>query len=64
MISVAKRLSMGLVFCRVDLYSVKNKIIFGEMTFYPESGTGKITPEKYDYLLGEYLDLSKANKSD
>jgi hypothetical protein len=63
MISVAERLSAGLVFCRVDLYSFDKKIIFGEMTFYPGSGTEKITPDKYEYLWGEYLDLSKVNQS-
>lgn len=39
MISIAK-----FRFHRVDLYDVKGKIYLGELTFYPASGMGKITP--------------------
>lgn len=59
MVSCAKRLSENLKFSRVDFYSVNNKIIFGEITFFPEGGASKFYPEKYDYELGKLLNLSE-----
>lgn len=38
MIELARKLSQGHLFLRVDLYCVKGKIYFSEMTFYPNSG--------------------------
>ncbi|MFA5080828.1 MAG: ATP-grasp fold amidoligase family protein [Candidatus Paceibacterota bacterium] len=54
---VAKRLAEGMIFVRVDLYCVNNKIYFGEMTFYPCNGLDIYIPDSYDYLLGSYLKL-------
>lgn len=42
-------------FVRVDFFYAKNKIYFGEMTFTPRSGVGKIRPEKYERILGDML---------
>ncbi len=39
-INVARALSKGIPFSRIDLYDVKGRIIFGEITFYPNSGMG------------------------
>lgn len=57
MITVAKRLSAGIPFCRVDLYVIGARIVFGEITFYPEGGNGKFFPEKYDFIIGDLLIL-------
>jgi len=57
MISIAEKLAQGFPFIRVDLYSVNNRIYFGEMTFYPESGFGRFVPFEWDRKLGEYLQL-------
>ena len=59
MMEVAKKLSNGFPFVRVDLYFTQNKIYFGEMTFFPEAGFGKFKPEKYDKIFGEQLILPK-----
>lgn len=59
MIGLAEILSKDLPFIRVDLYNVKGKIYFGELTFFPASGMGKFTIEEWDNKIGEYLDLSK-----
>lgn len=59
MIEIVKKLSEGFPFVRVDLYFTQNKIYFGEMTFFPESGFGKFMPEKYDKIFGEQLILPK-----
>lgn len=56
MIDIAKVLSKDFPFVRVDLYNIKGKIYFGELTFYPWSGYVKFTPEKFDIHLGGLLD--------
>lgn len=57
MIAVAEKLAKGRKFIRVDLYNVKGRILFGELTFFPASGFGKFTPEEWDLKLGELLCL-------
>ncbi len=55
MLSVASSLSAGIPFCRIDLYSLP-KIVFGEITLYPESGTGKFHPEEIDTCWGKLIE--------
>lgn len=57
MLEVAKILSEDFPFVRVDLYYVKMRIFFGELTFYPLGGFGKFTPEEWDVKLGNLLEL-------
>lgn len=57
MIELSEKLSKGITFLRVDFYEMNGKIYFGELTFYPASGLGKFTDEKWDYKLGEMLEL-------
>ena len=57
MITVAEKLSSGYPFMRVDLYNIKGKIYFGEMTFYPASGLSPFTDKKFDLQLGNLLKL-------
>jgi hypothetical protein len=59
MIFLARQLSDGFPFVRVDLYFTNGNIYFGEMTFTPENGMVPFTPTQYDYELGELLDLTK-----
>ena len=59
MISVATTLAEGFPFVRVDLYYVNQKIIFGEMTFYPTDGRLEFVPEEYNTIVGNYLQLPK-----
>ncbi len=63
MIRVAYKLSRIFPFIRVDLYSVKNKIYFGELTFTPANGLLMYDPPEVDYQLGELIDLSKFKKN-
>lgn len=58
MISLAEKLSENIPFVRIDFYSVKNKVYFGEMTFYPASGLGEFFPEGADKKIGDYICLS------
>ncbi len=57
MIEYATTLSKGMPFVRVDFYEVNGKVYFGEMTFYPENGSGKFYPEEYDAKFGELIKL-------
>lgn len=57
MIVLAEKLSAGIPFLRVDLYNIDGKIYFGELTFFPASGFGRISPEQYDRIIGKSLEL-------
>ncbi len=57
MLDLAKRLSAGIPFVRVDFYIIDNKVFFGELTFYPASGMSKFEPESYDELFGSWLNI-------
>lgn len=57
MIALARILSKGIPFVRVDLYNINGKIYFGELTFFPASGVGRFTPHEWDYKLGELIHL-------
>ena len=53
MIEVASKLSKGFDFVRVDLFNVKGRVVFGEMTLAPAAGSLKIDPPEWDLWLGE-----------
>lgn len=58
MLEVAKILSEGFVFVRVDLYNLDNgDIKFGEMTFTPAAGFDRWSSEQGNIELGEKLRL-------
>ncbi len=54
MLGVARTLSAGTDFLRVDLYNIGGRIVFGELTNYPGGGTAKFEPPSFDYTLGGY----------
>ncbi len=57
MIKIAETLSKGCKFLRVDLYNVKGKILFGELTFYPAAGLGEFVPKEWNEKIGNLIDL-------
>lgn len=57
MLQLAEKLSTNIPFLRVDFYDVNGKIYFGELTFFPASGWGEFTDEKWDYKLGKWIKL-------
>jgi len=63
MLELAKKLSAPFPYVRVDFYNPPNKIIFGELTFFPGSGLLPLEPVKnnYDELLGSHIQLPKPN---
>lgn len=52
---IAAKLSQGIPQVRVDLYEVKGKVYFGEMTFSHWSGMTPFKPEKWDYTFGSWI---------
>ena len=63
MIEIASILSKGIPFVRVDLYQAKDKVYFGEMTFYPRSGWEPFYPEEWDLKLGKMINLDICDMS-
>lgn len=59
MLEIVETLAHDIPFVRIDLYNIDGRIYFGEITFFPAAGTGKFTPEEWDYKLGEWLELPK-----
>lgn len=57
--TIARTLSQGIPHVRVDLYVINSQIYFGEMTFFHNSGIFSVTPDEWDYKIGEWLDLTK-----
>lgn len=55
MIKIAEKLSEDFPYARIDLYNIKGRIVFGEITFYPWSGYVKFTPDEFDYTLGNFF---------
>jgi hypothetical protein len=56
MIHIAEKLSANNDFLRVDLYTVENKVFFGEMTNYPEGALGKFLPKYWDQEVARFWD--------
>ena len=48
---------VGCPFVRIDLYSVRGKIYFSEITFSPCGGFLPFEPKEYDEKLGEWITL-------
>lgn len=57
MIRIAELLSKGMIFVRVDLYDINDRIYFGELTFFPASGFGYFRPDEWNVKLGNMIKL-------
>lgn len=57
MLKISRDLSKEFPFVRVDLFNVKDKIYFSELTFVPTGGVMKIKPEAKDFEWGELLKI-------
>lgn len=62
MLEIAAKLSEDFPFARIDLYSVKGNIYFGEITFYPWSGYMEFEPDEFDFVLGEKFDIGRGRR--
>ncbi len=57
LLKLARQLSEGFTYIRTDFYVIDDKILFGELTFYAESGFQKITPDRFNETLGKWINL-------
>lgn len=57
MCELARKLAKGHAFLRVDFYVINGEIKFSEFTFYSDAGFSKFTPESWDKILGQWIDL-------
>ena len=58
MVEIAETLSKGFSHVRVDLYNIKGKIFFGEMTFSTASGIGFFEPDDFDLIMGSKWNIN------
>lgn len=63
MIDIARRLSEGLPFARIDLYESLGRVYFGEITLHPGGGMEPFSPDKYDRVVGDMLDMGTLKSS-
>ncbi|WP_339319209.1 ATP-grasp fold amidoligase family protein [Paenibacillus sp. FSL R10-2734] len=61
MINLSKILSHDFPHARVDFYYTKGRVLFGEITFFHQSGMGIIKPEQFELKMGEWLALPQRN---
>lgn len=59
MLEFSQKLAAGIPHVRVDWYYVNGQLYFGELTFFNASGFVPFEPEKWDEILGGYIDLPK-----
>lgn len=57
LITLSTKLTEGIPHARVDFYIIKNKIIFGEITFFHQAGMGEIHPESFNLKMGEWINI-------
>ncbi len=57
MLALAAELSAGFPQVRVDLYQYQGAVYFGEFTFFDGNGYYVITPDRYDFILGDWFRL-------
>lgn len=57
MLDCASKLSKGFPHVRVDFYSINERLVFGEMTFYHGAGYLHFENENFEKKLGDYWEL-------
>lgn len=55
MIKVAETLGEEFEFVRVDLYDLGERVVFGELTHYPQSGSGPFGSKEEDLRFGRLI---------
>ena len=57
MLSIARKLSKGHSFLRVDVYVINGDVYFSEFTFFSDAGFAAFEPKQWDYTLGSWITL-------
>ena len=55
--AIAAILAGDFIFMRVDLYSIDNRTLFGEMTFFPTGGIKRMFVERLNREMGDLIRL-------
>ena len=58
MVEIARQLSAGMDFLRVDLYEINGKVYFSELTFSPGAGYTPLKDPKHELEIGRMLNLT------
>lgn len=59
MLEISRKLSESFEFVRVDLYEIKGKIYFGELTFTPDGGMLSYYTPAFDLAMGSVLNIAE-----
>lgn len=62
MLWVARQLSQGLPYIRIDLYCIEDKIYFGEMTLNHDAASSRYKTEEMAIQIGSWLELPEKSK--
>lgn len=62
MLDISAKLSRGIPHVRVDLYNVRGRVYFGELTFFHGGGYESFTPECWNKTFGEWIVLPLGHK--
>jgi hypothetical protein len=62
--TAAEVLAGDLDFLRVDMFQIGERIVVGELTLYPTSGTGRFSPVSFDRWLGSFWNVSVSEGAD
>lgn len=57
MLRLSAECSKGIPFLRTDWYEINGRVYFSEFTFYSDAGVENFYPEKWNSVLGNWLDL-------
>ncbi len=63
MLKVSRELAAPFPFARIDFYNIENRVIFGEITFYPNSGFISIYPKEIEMRFGQKIVLPSTKLS-
>lgn len=61
---IARKLSKGMPYVRVDLYLVNHKVYFGELTFFHDGGAVALEPKEWEYKFGSWIQLPENKLTD
>lgn len=54
---LSTKLAQGHPHLRVDFYEVNSRVYFGELTFYSASGFGQFSPDEWDEIWGNHIQI-------
>lgn len=63
MLDIARTLSAGIDFLRVDLYQTSRGVRFGEFCTYPGAGADVLAPRSFDRYLGDRWEFPRRERS-